>query len=53
MAQSRDGDVTKWYQRFWFNAGIVWARDQHEVSEVGIFMMVTGSQAKNMEKLVE
>jgi hypothetical protein len=50
---SRVGDVTKWYQSFWFNTGLVWARDQHEVGEAGIFMMVTGSQAENMEKSVE
>jgi hypothetical protein len=25
------GDITFWYQIHWFNIGLVWARDQHEI----------------------
>ena len=47
------GDVTKWYQIFWFNTGLVWAIYQHKVGEACIFMMVMGSQDENMEKIAE
>jgi hypothetical protein len=50
---SRDGDVTKWYQTYFFNTRLVWAKQSHEVGEACTFMMVAGSQAKNMEKSIE